>query len=385
MASNSVAVSHGNHDTWGQAYATLNSAANYANADTIVGNFFLGLQGQAYYRFPNPGVPRGATINSADIDFVGNFTNNIDIDTQMRALAFNPQDALSRAAMGIIDGVDAWRPEAYVELRFDLKNDSPATIANNASAQLTTVDVRRDATVIEVGTVFTTGSSQDLGSIDIQMRRVGNPTGSSRVEIREVDSTVAAGNRGIPSSTVVETSSTVAHSSMGTTIGTETFNFASETLPAGTYHAVLRPDTFTLSATDHIEVSVSSVNFNPTNMSRYGTLTADAGFSIESYLGVACWPFMTIGSTLVGWDSDDTPSVDMTAGAGLTTPDIAAIIQEIVTTSWYQPSHPMGIRWDRSGGVNTNRRARTKDSGSGSDAPVLNVDWTPRRVWSFVS
>lgn len=316
-------------------------------------------------KFTNHNIPKGATITAASMTVVAATTNFSSAGFEIGAAAHGPTAAWQPDSFG-----DAWRTSHWYRFKAFVRDPGGTTIINTITGGGNSsfpILFQKEANK-RLGQSFIPPTSTTLGSINMRLQRVGNPTGSMVMEITKdsIDGTVLA------------TSNTVLNSTISNFFFDVTFTFSGANQIAldggATYFAILRPVTpYTVNGTDYINWRGQNAFFSLGGSNFFGT---GSDFDQQNYpLHVDVY-FGVTGAAGVGTPVPWTPPLFF-AGNQVTTPSLASLIQSVVDQDDYQPGAPIALRISRAAGSPGGSRQIASFDHPSFAAPRLFVTYEP--------
>ena len=362
--------------TWSHVFQGGNTGWLGFDQRQILGNFFLGLQGQTQNIW-NTQIPPGSTIVSATMEYLP-FNNNANpsytttMNTPDRVQQTYRQDPM-QSPFEVFRG---YRPDMW-------SNASVACLSTTFTAIFGTEAVINSSWIMRqidapgssishrdhlAQRITTRTGNMDIASLLWELRRTGNPTGNLTVRIQGVTT-----DRGveIPDGVDFAVSNPIAASSIGTTVGFAAFTFpGTVTLdPLTDYFILIEPE-YTANNADYISVHHQNTFLTTGRLLHFGD---GLGMDWQNYPGVVdlnqSFQLLPMAGQDVIW-----PINAHTFGNTEVSPDITALVQAQVDASNY--TIDSGIIISLSRGLPTAQsRIMSANSHATQAGPILRITY----------
>jgi len=348
---------------------------NSAAVNLAVGNVFFGITSNAAMVFRGLNIPRAAHIQSATLTMVAT-ANRLGTQNANIALALpdGKWDPLNRTG---------WSRQIFGDMKLNVNDVSDVSQQDTRDASSQFWELRRDSSPArhqQLGQRITLEQSFQLGSVDMDLRRIGNPSGDLFLEIYAADLTPGP-LEGSPTGAPLATSLALPANTVPTGSTAIRFDFSGvnriELLQNQSIVIVLR-GTFRANATDFIQAEIGSgFIITPEDEGEMWHFGTGEGVDFQNYpagadLAVEVWSPAINNGPLVPWDIGVT-----VPGTQLVSPDISALIQKSASSIDYVANDPMFLIVQ--GGSSGNRQLAAWDNLSFAE-PRLDVTYVPGPV-----
>lgn len=372
--------------TWSHVFQGANTSWLAFDTRQIMGNFFIGLQGQTQNAW-NTQIPKGSVVTAATMEFTpqaNNFGGSFDaiMNSPNRVLAGQSQDPL-QAPFNIFRGYrrDMWSNAQVGALSTTFTAVFGTSVTTNASwimRQITAPGgtlANRDHLAQRITT--RTGN-MTIASLFWDLSRTGNPTGDLRVRIQGV---VLDRGVNIPDGIDVAVSDPIAASAvpLAATLTIFTFPGVVTLQPLTEYFILIEPE-YASNNADYISVHHENTFLTDGQLFHYGD---GLGMDWQNHPGVVDLNQAHQLTTLPGQDTT-WPIDSVIAGNTEVSPDISALIQAQLNAANYTPDSGIIIALSRVAPSAQNRIMRSNFHVPGP-GPVLRITYDEpnrrQRVW----
>ena len=369
MPTTIVSVERSEDDAIGWAFQGKN---NHDGVNLTGGNVFLGIMSSFWMRFNVPDIPATAIIKSASLELVPSIarggTSSPLIRTPFRR-AWAP------------DRFTGWTAEFWGSFFANMRNTGGGLIVATSAAVNQSWNLRQQPLApqrrqrLAQRFVVPAGPGATLGSIDLDMYRVGSPPGSCRIKVYAETTSFVTGGSIPDDATLLATSDDVVSTSVSTVIGNiESFTFSGAdqiVLAGGAVGYVELEADYPSAFFDFLVWRSRSAFFNSAGARHYGV---GRGWDNQNYPDQA--------SGFVSNNVTPGPDVPWTMGAtsvGVpqTTPDIAPVVRVALQESATSPDRSITITLWWVTGTGGNRRDFASFSHATLAPPKLTIEWEP--------
>jgi len=378
------------YSTWTHVFAGLNNTWLSFDTRQILGNFFIGLQGQTMNCW-DAQIPRGSTILSATMEVTAYQNSAVPAFTGQITAPKRSADNHRLLPMQLpFSEFIGWRTSFWSNTDIDLNDSVGGDIietsggVNNRFWQIKQL-LRGDNTVPTrelLAQIFTmpTSASNIIGSATLQMARVGTPAGSCRILVQGITL-----NRGVqePDGITIATSDDILQSAIPAAPSTGSpisFMFTGGdqiALTVGTdYALVFDSDNTIINNADYVTISHQDQFFVFGRQMHFG---GGLGNDWQNYPGTVDANFWHTND--LNFIISDIPWVMPRFFTGLTytSPDITELIQAQIDDSGYVKDAGVIVGINR-GAPTANNRVWGSNQHATLPGPILRVTYRPRRA-----
>ena len=360
------------NDTWATVFQGLNNQGS--STELLVGNIFFGINGYPFMVFGGHNIPPKAIIQSASITMVPTLTQLGTVPTTINTAPRDQRWEVTTSRTG-------WSRAVYFDLDARVIDDVSGLIVDTVGGTIAFPVLRFSSPGKHqrIAQRFNVASASTLGSVELQVNRVGSPVGDAYVEIYDTDPTTNE-----PTGDALATSDLVDASTISTAFSTVSFDFTGGeqiALSAKDYALVFRGD-WTADGVNYLQVRCGSgFIFTPYTDGEMWLYGEGRGLDDQNYPGQADL-YIALASTRpasinVAWTI---PVV--AAGVPVTTPSLKEVVQNAVDDPLYtEDGGSIAIAIISTGSVN--RRFASFDHATLAP-PVLDVTWERLRSGIFL-